>query len=388
MKLHSNNKALSSVIAASILLAAILTIATAFQAFIVPELDREQAFIHSQKILQNLKELYTKEATTIPLAYAGTPFFSATTYPGQISYTPAASINISAYNITIVNEEEALLNENTNITMQGLSEATLFLKNITDNIKASINFINNENPLLLKIHTEKHTFDTDITLIKIHLNITINSEYTTYNYTIFAGDSIELPLLTPLYGLASTLIKTTQVQYTTNSSTCLLFLKYLATTTTNMNYIAQGAITYKPGNFPLSYTTTPWGITALQSGTSAIPTPMQIYWTKDTLVLNLYNITYSNIGTISGSGSIGVNFKTQNQTSINSTISTLKLTFSYNQFNLKNSILQLKALLQNSAPENILISHEEGNHWLTITITGANNVNMKLIIQNIEALLS
>ncbi|MCX8176031.1 MAG: hypothetical protein N3E48_02225 [Candidatus Bathyarchaeota archaeon] len=153
--------------------------------------------------------------------------------------------------------------------------------------------------------------------------------------------------------------------------------------------MAQGAIIYKPSNFPLSYITTPWGVTALQGGTSAIPSTMRIYWAKDVLVLSLYNITWSNIGTISGSGSIGIKLKPQNQVSINSSVSMLQLNCSCGRFNLKNSLLQLKTLLQNDAPENILLSYEEGSDWLMITVTSTNTakINMKLLIRNVEAVL-
>lgn len=387
MKLAVNNQGVSSVIAASILLAALLTIATTFQAFIVPELDREQAFIHSQKILQSFKELYVKGTTTIPLAYTGTTFFSATTYPGQISYIPSVLVDVNVDDVTILNEEEVILNESSTINMQGLSDASLLLKNVSDNIEAAIVFVNDEEQIFLKILTIKYT-SNNLTLMKIQLHVTLNLKYVTHNYTIFSGDSVELPLFSPPYGLASTLRKTTQVQYTTNSPLCTLYLKYLTTTTKNVSYIAQGAIVYTPSNFPLSYTTTPWGITALQSGTSAIPSPMQIYWTaKDTLVLDLYNITWGNIGTVSGSGSVEIKFKAQNQVLINSTTSSLKLNFSYNQLNLKNSILQLKSLLQKDAPENVAFFMEEGFGRLVVTVTSTSKININILIRNVEAIL-
>jgi len=385
LKLRSNNKGVSSVIAASILLAALVTVAVTYQAFIVPELDREKAFTHSQDVLYSFKKLYSEGTATIPLSYAGTPFFSSTTFTGQLSYTPLVTIRVDVNSATEVNEEETLLSETATIHMQSLSDASLYFENVADNVEATCSFTSSEEQTVFQVHTEKLTVGNETTLIRIQLGITHGSVSAYYNYSVFSGDTLNLPLLSPLYGLASTLHKTSQVQYTTNSSSCLLFLKYRVATTANLSYTSSGAIRYEPSNFPLSYVATPWGITAIEGGTSAIPSPLQIYWTKDTLVLDLYNTTWSNIGTVSGSGSVGLKFETDNSISVDSTFSRVDMNFSFSEVNLKNSVLQLEAILQSGAPEGTVIYHQEGDNGLTITIEGTSSINM--LIRNIEAVL-
>ncbi len=388
MKLKSNNKGVSSVVAASILLAALVTAAVTFQAFIVPELDREKAFAHSQDVLYSFEKLYSEGKTTLPLSYSGaTPFFSPTSFTGQLSYIPSVTLKVDVSNATYIRETEILLSESANLSMQSLSNAAIYFKNVSDNIEATCNFTNSEEQTVFQIHTEQLTYG-DGTLMRIQLNITLNSESTSYNYSIVSGDSLELSLFSPLYNTTTALSRTSHVQYTTNSSSCMLFLKYMATTTDNLSYTSSGAIRYKPGNFPLSYLATPWGITAIEIGTSAIPSPMQIYWAKDTLVLDLYNTTWSNIGTIGGSGPIGIQLKTYDSISVNSKFSRLDMNFSSSDIDLKNSVLQLEAILQSGTPEGVSIYHQEGADWLTITVEdteGAGSVS--ILIRSMEAVL-
>lgn len=386
MKSRLGNRSISSVVAASILLAAALTVAVTLRAFIIPEIDREQAFIHSQRVLQSLKELYSRGAATISLGYAGTPFFSVTTYPGQISMIPSISVVVKAYGVTILNEKEGMFDGNVVLDVQRLAEATLLLKNLSQNAEASILFISHEESVYIELRAERYACGSEIALMRIQLKITSGSGYATYNYTIFVGDSMEIPLSSRLFGLSNILSKATRVHYATNSSSCILFLKYTTKTIADVSYNAQGAIVYKLSNFPLSYMAAPWGLIALQGGDSALLIPARICWTKSNLMIDLYNITWSNIGTISGSQSIGIKFRAQNYVSIKSTIHKLELKFSYSS-EIKDSILQLKTYLQNSAPEEVEFFFEEGYDWLMITVTGIDGLNIDMLIRNVEAVL-
>jgi hypothetical protein len=385
LKRRLNNKAVSTVIAASILLAAIVTVAITYQAYIVPELNREKAYNHSQDVLRNFEGLYSDGKATIQLSYAGSAFFSSQSFPGQLSYSPSISVNASVYNANQNASKEQLFRDNTAINnIQSLSDASLYIENASDSIEATCVFTNAD---LKEITFQINTEETE-SMMRIRLNITSNLESTYYYYSIMPDDSFQISLFSPLYSsLTSDLSNTQQIQYTTNSPKSALYIKYVAATPAPiLTYIANGALRYEPATFPLSYIATPWGVTALEAGNSSIPAPFQIYWSKDTLTLDLYNITWNNIGTLSGAGSVGLTFKNYNQTTLNSSFDKLNLNFTYTDCNLKNSIIQLETFLKNSAPEGTLILHQDGDNWIMLTVETSGYLNLS--VHNVEAALS
>jgi FlaG/FlaF family flagellin (archaellin) len=369
-KFKSNKKGVSSVVAASIMLAAIVTVAVTFQAFIVPELDRESAFSHSQDVLYGFEQLYTEGKSTVPLSYSGTPFFSPATYTGQLSYVPSVGVNVTVTNATQLVPDERFYTESQNITVAGISDAYYYFTNVTENIAASCNFTSSQELLVAtQISTQWLNNETDF--MRLQLNVTANSELSSYNYSMFSGDSLELDLLSPIYNLTSRISNTSTVQFSTNSSSCTLFLNSLQPLTTNLTYTVCGALNYKSNGFPLAYIATPWGTTALEAGTSAMTSASHIYWTGDMLVLDLYNASSANFGTISGSESVGVEFRTYNSVFSNYTFSQMDLFFSFAGFNLNNSLIQLESVLRSAFSDDVSISHQEGADWLMITVEGA-----------------
>lgn len=384
-----NNKGIATVVAASILLAAIVTIAITYQAFIVPEQNRQNAFAHSQNTLKSFEQLYSEGYSTFALSYSGASFFSPTAFPGQLSYTPSTSIDIGIGNGTQLTQTQLLLDNQTGaFPIQGLSEATIAFENAADNVYAVYNFTqSDQQKTVIQINTETVPLaDPQTRVMRVYLNITSSSGFSSYRYSLFSGDSLQLSLFSPLYGLASSLSQTSNMEYQTNSSSCKLFIQYLAVNYTDIAYSARGAIMYKPTSFPLSHVAVPWGITAVEAGTSSIPSPVQIHWAQDTLVLDLYNITWSNIGTLSGSGSIGIKFNEHNTTSLSTSFNSISLNFTSSDYSIQNSIMQLQTMLKNSSPDGTSISSQQGSNWSMLTITAQQNV--VITIHNVNAVLS
>ncbi|MGD6934163.1 MAG: hypothetical protein ACQCN5_08160 [Candidatus Bathyarchaeia archaeon] len=379
-----NNKGVSSVIAASILLAAIVTVAITYQAFIVPELDRENGFNHMLNVLNDLKELYSGEKVSIPLSYSGTPFFSSTTFTSQLSSTKAVALKIDIYNATQVFEDEQFLDEPADVLIQSLSDAIFCLNNVTDDFQAVCNFTTPQEKVTVQINSET-SLSNEVSLAKVTLNITRSSHSSLYNYTILSYGSLDLPLFSPVYNLTSCLSKTCQVDYLTNSSACVLYVKYATEQLTNLTYTSAGAIKYEPNNYPLTYIATPWGITALESGTSSITSSPQINWVQDTLALDLCNITWNNVGTVSGQGVVGLKFKTLNLTNINTSFAQLNMNFTFSDISLKNSLFQLEKILENGSNQNVSVEYQEGQNWLMILIKGKGLVD--LTVNDVEAIL-
>jgi hypothetical protein len=381
-----NNRGVATVVAASILLAAIVTALVTYQAFIVPEQNRESAFAHSQGILNSFQQLYTEGASTITLAYSGAQFLSSTTFPGQLSYTPSTNLNVTFINATqLIQTQTLLTNQTGDIPLLGLTEATVDLENVTDNVLASYNFTGPQKTSI-QLNSETLTLSGQ-QIIRVYLNITGPSDLVSYRYSLLSGDSLHLPLFGSPYNLTSTLQQTTNLEYETNSSSCRLFLNHLVANYTDLSYSVGGAILYKPSSFPLSYIATPWGITAVEAGTSSIPVPIQIQWSQDTLHLDLYNITWTNTGTISGSGSVGIKLIESHTILLHTNFDSLALNFTSNTYNLQNSIQQLQTMLQSGAPDdNTAVSIQQGADSSLLTITSPQKVS--LTIHNVNAVLS
>ncbi|MCW4024479.1 MAG: hypothetical protein NWF01_05520 [Candidatus Bathyarchaeota archaeon] len=385
-KLKSNKKAVSSVVAASILLAAIVTVSITFQAYIVPELDRQNAFSHSQNILYNFEKLYSEGTSTLSLSYSGTPFFSPATYTGQLGYLPSIGVNVTVENATQLVSEERFFTkspEPQNITVADISEVYYYFTNVTENIAASCNFTSGQD-LQVATQISSQWLNNTTDFMRLQLNVTANSESAYYNYSMFSGDSLELNLLSPIYNLTSKIANTSHVQFETNSSSCMLFLNSLQPSTANITYTACGALYYKSNGFPLAYMATPWGTTALEAGISAMTSASHIYWVGDLLCLDLYNISSSNFGTISGSESVGIGLETYDTLLTNYTFTKIDLAFSFTGYNFTNSLTQLEFVLNSALPDDMSISHQDGADWLTITIEGTGEANM--IIRNVKAI--
>jgi hypothetical protein len=378
-----NNKGVSFIVAVSIILAAIVTLTIAFQAFVVPELNRENAFIHTQDVLESLNNLYSNRETTLPLSYSGIPFFSPPTFVGQLAFSTDVNLNMTLSDIKKIHKEETRLTENstTPLNIADLSAALLTFKQVQENIEVNATFTNDEEKLIFYLTSE----DYSTTLTRIQLNVTIGSTMASYNYTVYDGDVFELDLFAPIYNAASVLKNASAVHYTTTSSESSLFLRYTQLETVNINHTSSGVLIYEPSNFPLSYVATPWGVIALQGGTSSIPSSQQIYWGNDTLILNIFNLTWS-AGTVSGTGSVKINYLTGDMITVNSSFSQVTLQFSSNRFNLKNSVSQLAEILRSGAPENLIVTFQEANDWSEITITAVTGEGkLKLLIDNVEA---
>lgn len=381
-----NSKGVSSVVAASILLAALVTVAITYQAFIVPELDRENGFNHMLNVLNNLKELYTGGKATIPLSYSGTPFFSSATFTSQLSHTKTVAVNIDIYNATQTFEREQFLDKPANLSINSLSNAVIYINNGAGDFQADCSFTGGQETLTIQISSQTILLYNETSITKVTLKITRNSQTTLYNYSIFSYGSLDLPLFSPIYNVSSSLIKTFQINYHTNSSACTLYLKYGAENLVDLAYTAAGAITYAPNNYPLTYLATPWGITAVESGTSSITSTPQINWVQDTLTLDLYNISWNNVGTISGQGTAGLKFNTLTSTNIRTAYTQVNMNFTFNDASIKNSILQLEKILEAESKQNLSVEYQEGENWLIVTIKGAGFVD--LTINNVAALLS
>ena len=377
------NKGVSFIVAVSIILAAIVTLTIAFQAFVVPELNRENAFIHTQDILESLNNLYSNHETTLPLSYSGIPFFSPPTFVGQLAFSTDVNLNMTVNDIKETYEEEISLDGTLAepLSITDLSVALLTFQHVQEDIEVNATFTNGEEESAFYLISE----DYSTTLTRIQLDVTLDSNTVTYNYTIYDGDSFEIDLFAPIYNAASALKNASTLHYTTTSPESALFLKYTKIELLNINHTSSGAIIYDPSNFPLSYLTTPWGVIALQGGTSSIPSSQQIYWGHDTLVLNIYNLTWS-AGTVSGTGSVKISYLTNDLITVNSSFSQMKMKFSSNRFNLKNSVSQLAEILRSSAPEHMLVTLQENDDWSEITITTVTGEGkLKLLINNVEA---
>jgi hypothetical protein len=384
-----NNKGIATVVAASILLAAIVTVAITYQAFIVPEQNRQTAFVHTQNVLKSLEELYAEGYSTFSLSYSGSSFFSTTSFPGQLSYTPSTRINVDLSNGTELNPTQLLLtNQTGDLSVQGLSEATLVFENVTNGLSANYNFTQNQQKIVVEVNSEGVALvDNQTQVMRIYLNISSSSDVSCYTYSLFSGDSLQLSLFSPVYGLASNLSQTSSIQYQTDPSICKLFMQYLSVNYTDLTYSAQGAIRYTPSSFPLSYVATPWGVTALEAGTSSIPAPIQIHWAQDTLVLDLYNITWNNMGTLSGSGAAAIKFNEYNTTSLRTSFDSVSMNFtSGGEWSIRNSITQLQSMLKSNAPDGTSVSIQEGSDWVVLTITAQRTI--ALTIHEVDAVLS
>jgi hypothetical protein len=373
-------------VAASILLAAIVTVAITYQAFIVPELDRENGFNHMLNVLNNLKELYAGGKATIPLSYSGTPFFSSATFTSQLSHTTSAAVKLDIYNATQTSEKEQFLDEPADMSINSLSNAVIYLNNVNSDFKAVCNFNGTQENVSIQINSETKLFYDETSITKVILNITRGSESILYNYSFLCYDSFDLPLFSPIYNLTSSLSKTFQISYQTNSSACKLYLKYTTENFANLTFISAGVLKYEPNNYPLTYLATPWGITAVESGTSSITSTPQIVWVQDTLALDLYNVTWNNVGTISGQGAVGLKLNTINSTKINTSFTQLSLNFTFTDNALKNSLIQLEKILENGANGNVSVEYQEGADWLLVKVKGTGTID--LTIDNVEAVMS
>lgn len=374
-----NNKGVSVVVAVSIMLAAIVTASVTVRVFIIPELNRETAFAHTQEAFDGFNNLYYEQEATIPLSYSGIPFLSPASFVGQLSFIPTTTIELTANDTKQLTKIETTISNNSTINMTNISKAILNFQNVsvTENFEVNATFTNAIN----KNATFHLTSKNDTTWTQFQLNVTMEST-SSYTYTLVNGDTFEIDIFAPIYNASSIIHNTTTLNFTTNSPNCSLFLSYEKTEVTDITCTARGSLHYDPSNFPRSYLYTPWGLTAIQAGTSSLPSSPQIYCVNNQLILNLYNLT-STSGTISGTGSAKINFLTNSMNSINSSISSLKLRFSSNQYNLTNSVSQLFEILSNTIPENLDITLQNGDNWSEIAITGENQLN--LIIHNVEA---
>jgi hypothetical protein len=372
------NKGISVIVAVSIMLAAIVTVSATIQVFVIPELNRETAYTHIQEVFNNFNTLYYQDETTIPLSYSGTPFFSPSSFVGQLTFNPTETIQLTINGTKQFIQNETSLTDSANITdIVNISKAILNFQEITDNLEVNATFTKNpEEKLIFNLKSNPHD-----TSIRIQLNVT--QELTSsYNYTLSDGDAFEIDFFAPIYNASSAIQNATSLYYTTNSQNCSLFIAYEQTVTIDLTYTANGSILYEPSNFPLSYLYTQYGLIALQGGTSSLPSSPQIFWTDDQLNLNLYNLT-SNAGTISGTGNVKISYLTKNLTSLTSSFSTLKLKITSNHFDLTNSTSQLAQILRSSAPQGTKITFQQNNNWQEITIEGEKTLD--LVIHNIEA---
>ncbi|XHH09087.1 MAG: hypothetical protein ACFCUE_00260 [Candidatus Bathyarchaeia archaeon] len=382
-----NNKGIATVVAASLILAAIVTVAITYQAFIVPEQNRQIAFSHTQDVLKSFEGLYSEGYSTFSLSYSGSSFFSSASFPGQLSYSPSTRVKVDLSNVTELTPTQLLLaNQTGDFPIRELSEATLTFENVTENFYGNYNFTHNQQKIVVEVNTETIALTDNTEVMRIFLNITSSYGSSSYGYSLFSGDSLHLQLFSPLYGLASDLSQTSSIEYQTDSSSCMLFIQYLAINNTDLTYSARGAIMYKPTSFPLSYIATPWGVTALEAGTSSIPAPIQIRWAQNMLCLDLYNITWKNIGTISGSGAAAIKFNEYNTTCLQSSFDSISMNFTSSDCNINNSIMQLHTMLKNNAPDDAIISIEQNLTWVTLTITSHKTVS--LTIHAVDAVLS
>lgn len=387
MKRPMNNKGIATVVAASLILAAIVTVAITYQAFIVPEQNRQIAFSHTQDVLKSFEGLYSEGYSTFSLSYSGSSFFSSASFPGQLSYSPSTRVKVDLSNVTELTPTQLLLaNQTGDFPIRELSEATLTFENVTENFYGNYNFTHNQQKIVVEVNTETIALTDNTEVMRIFLNITSSYGSSSYGYSLFSGDSLHLQLFSPLYGLASDLSQTSSIEYQTDSSSCMLFIQYLAINNTDLTYSARGAIMYKPTSFPLSYIATPWGVTALEAGTSSIPAPIQIRWAQNMLCLDLYNITWKNIGTISGSGAAAIKFNEYNTTCLQSSFDSISMNFTSSDCNINNSIMQLHTMLKNNAPDDAIISIEQNLTWVTLTITSHKTVS--LTIHAVDAVLS
>jgi hypothetical protein len=181
-------------------------VAVTFQAFVVPELDRQSAFSHSQNILYNFEKLYTEGKSTISLAYSGTPIISPATYTGQLAVVPSVGLNVPVQNATQLLEEEKFFTESQNMTVTGLSGVRYYFTNVTDNVEATCNFTSSQNEQLVETKISTQWLNDEATIMRLQLNVTVDSMSNYYNYSIFYGDTLELNLLSPIYNFTSKLL--------------------------------------------------------------------------------------------------------------------------------------------------------------------------------------
>ena len=377
-------KGVSTVVATSIILAAIVTASFAIQAFVIPELRREKAYIHSQDVLRSFEELYSKERCVIPLSHPGIPFFSPASSTGQLRYDPHVRIRVEVFNVTELKKVERRLNRQEEFEVKDTSEALFLCQNASDNLEVNCTFSKDTKKVTFLI-TSKSLNYNNLTLIRFQLKVMLDSTFDVYNYTVVQGDSFSLNFMNPVYKASSFIKEASRVYYETNSSNCFLFLKYLKVELKNVSFSAMGAVIYESSDFPLSYAALPWCLIALEAGNSSLAASPRILWVNDTLTANLYNFTWG-LGTVGGVGSASVHLLTSDSSSFKSSFSRLSLNFTSTSLNLKNSQLQLVDILKSSAPENIKVSIQQGENWIEVSFKGRGNLD--LVVHNVKAVLS
>ena len=377
-------KGVSTVVAISIILAAIVTASFAIQAFIVPELERERAYLHSQDILRSFEELYSKGRCVISLSHSGVPFFPPISSTGQVGYDPQIGVTISAFNVTELKEVEKQLDSQDEFEVRSTSEAYFLCQNASDSLKVNCTFSKDAEKVTFLITSELLKHD-NTTLVRFQLRVIRNSNFNVYNYTVFQGDSFSLNLMNPIYNVTSFIKEASKVYYKANSPNCFLILKYLETEHKNTIFSVRGAIIYETSGFPLSYAATPWGLTALEAGNSSLAAFPKILWVNNTLTVNLYNFTW-NMGTIGGTGAVSLHLLTTSSfVSLKSSFSRLYLNFTSASPSLKNSYLQLANILKSSKPENVKVSIQQGDSWVMVSFEGKGNLD--LVISNVKIVL-
>jgi len=377
-------KGVSTVVATSIILAAIVTASLVIQAFVVPELRREKAYVHSQDILRSFEELYSKERCVIPLSHSGIPFFSPVSSTGQLRYDSQIGITVDAFNVTEVKKVEKQLNSQDEFEVKDTSEAYFFCQNASDDLEVNCTFSKDAGKVTFLITSELLNYN-NLTLIRFQLKVTRDSTIGVYNYTVVQGDSFGLNFMDPIYSASSFIKEASRVYYETSSPNCFLSLKYLKTELKNISFSAMGAVIYEPNDFPLSYAATPWCLIALEAGNSSLVASPRILWVNDTLIVNLYNFTWD-AGTVGGAGSVSVYLLTSSFVSLKSSFSRLYMNFTSASSSLKNSYLQLVDILKSSAPENIKVSIQQEGNWIKVSFEGRGNLD--LVIHNVKAALS
>ena len=377
-------KGVSTVVAVSIILAAVVTASFAIQTFVVPELERERAFLHSQDILISFEELYSKGRCVIPLSHSGVPFFLSTSSTGQVRYDPQIGITLGAFNVTELMKVEKQLNSQDEFEVKNISEAYFLCQNASDSLKINCTFFRDTEKVTFLITSELLNRNNNVTLVRFQLRVIQNSTFDVYNYTVVQGDSFSLNFMNPIYNVTSFIKESSKVYYKTNSPNCFLILKYFVTKHKNTIFFVRGAVIYESSGFPLSYAATPWGLTALEAGNSSLATFPKILWVDNTLTVNLYNFTW-NMGTIGGTGTVSLHLLTSSFISLKSSFSRLYLNFTSASPSLKNSYLQLANILKSSKPENVKVSVQQGDSWVMVSFEGKGNLD--LVISNVKAVL-
>ena len=370
-------------VAVSIILAAVVTASFAIQTFVVPELERERAFLHSQDILISFEELYSKGRCVIPLSHSGVPFFLSTSSTGQVRYDPQIGITLGAFNVTELMKVEKQLNSQDEFEVKNISEAYFLCQNASDSLKINCTFFRDIEKVTFLITSELLNCN-NVTLVRFQLMVIQNSTFDVYNYTVVQGDSFSLNFMNPIYNVTSFIKESSKVYYKTNSPNCFLILKYLVTKHKNTIFFVRGAVIYESSGFPLSYAATPWGLTALEAGNSSLATFPKILWVDNTLTVNLYNFTW-NMGTIGGTETVSLHLLTSSFISLKSSFSRLYLNFTSASPSLKNSYLQLANILKSSKPENVKVSVQQGDSWVMVSFEGKGNLD--LVISNVKAVL-